>query len=161
MVTPFNLINAVTISFAYPALTSNTAPLSASCDNAIAVSPVQFAISAHTRFKSSVQSSKTGSSSLFGGSMHTSSLICAKIDASSATTSTMPASLLWKSAAEVSHLLISFPSSALGAFTNSFAFFSSINVKSVSVGIRARPPPQLPKMAVICGITPELSTCFL
>ena len=42
-----------------------------------------------------------------------------------------------------------------GAFTKSLALFSSINVKSVSVGIRARPPPQEPKIAVICGITPE------
>ena len=32
--------------------------------------------------------------------------------------------------------------------------------KSVSVGISARPPPQLPKTAVICGITPDASVCF-
>ena len=35
---------------------------------------------------------------------------------------------------EVSHLEISLPSMALGELTKSFAFFSSIKVKSVNVG---------------------------
>ena len=35
-----------------------------------------------------------------------------------------------------------------------------MNVKSVSAGTRASPPPQVPKMAVICGITPDAIACF-
>ena len=81
--------------------------------------------------------------------MDTSCLIFAKIVSSSATTSTIPLSLLWKSAVDESHLEILFPSSALGEFTNNFAFDFSIKVTSVSVGINARPPPQLPNIAVI------------
>ena len=89
------------------------------------------------------------SSSLFAGSIATSSLICARTDASSATTSTIPASSLWNLAAAVSHFETEFPSSALGEFTNNFALEPSMKVKSVKVGIRASPPPQLPKTAVI------------
>ena len=89
------------------------------------------------------------------------SLISAKISASSATASTIPTFSLWKSALDVSHLEISFPSNALGAFTNNFAFLLSMKVKSVKVGTKASPPPQLPKIAVICGITPDANVCFM
>jgi len=47
------------------------------------------------------------------------------------------------------------PLSALGAFTNSFADLSSMKVKSVIAADTAMPPPQVPKIAEICGITPE------
>ena len=55
-VTPFNLINPVTISFAYAAFVSKNILSSAIIDNATDVSPTQFASSADARFKSSVQS---------------------------------------------------------------------------------------------------------
>ena len=76
----------------------------------IAVSPAQFSRPSHTLFKSSAHSSNAVLSSLFAGSMETSSLICARISASAAVTSTMPASSLWNAAEEVSHLEISLPS---------------------------------------------------
>jgi len=44
--------------------------------------------------------------------------------------------------------------------TNNFALDSSMKVKSLSAGTTARPPPQLPKIALICGTTPEASTSF-
>jgi hypothetical protein len=53
-----------------------------------------------------------------------------------------------------------FPSSAFGEFTNSFPSLFSINVKSVSPGTTARPPPHIPKTAVICGITPDAIACL-
>ena len=118
-------------------------------ESAIEVSPTQFSRSAQTLFKSSVHSSYEASSSLLPGSIVTSSRIFAKMLSSSATTSTIPLCVLWKSAVEESHLEALFPSSALGELTNNFAFAFSIKVKSVKVGNSARPPPQLPKTAVI------------
>ena len=69
--------------------------------------------------------------------------------ASSATTSTIPLSSDWNLADAESHIATVFPSNALGAFTNNFAFYSSMKVKSVMVGKRPKPPPQVPKIAVI------------
>ena len=125
------------------------------------VSPAQFSNPSHILFRSSVHSVYDIVSSLLAGSRDTNSLICASTSDSDATTSTSPASPLWKAAEEVSHLEISFPSIALGEFTNNFAFFSSIKVKSVRPGTTARPPPHVPKIAVIWGITPEAFTCFI
>ena len=125
----------------------------------IAVSPAAFARSAHTRFRSSLQSS-TASSSLFAGSSVTSLRKPERTSSSLPVKSTSPASSLWNFADAVLHLETSFPSSAFGEFTNNFAFLLSMNVKSVRAGISAIPPPQVPNTAVICGITPDASTCF-
>ena len=67
---------------------------------------------------------------------------------------------LWYFAAEVSHLEISFPASAFGEFTKSFPLFSSMNVKSASPGTTASPPPHIPKIAAICGTTPDAIACL-
>ena len=130
-------------------------------DNTIAGSAAAFSRSAHTLFKSSVHSSNAPSSSLFAGSKHTNSRICCISSASSATTSTIPTSSIWNLADAVSHFETSLPAMAFGEFTNNFALAASMKVKSVNVGIIARPPPQLPKIAVICGITPEAFVCFI
>ena len=125
------------------------------------VSPAQPASSSFTRFRSSVHSTISLPSLLLAGRNAIRSLILVRIVASSATTSTIPLSSDWNTALEESHFATEFPSSALGALTKSFPFFSSMKVKSVSVGNRASPPPQLPSTAVIWGITPEASVCFM
>ena len=78
------------------------------------------------------------SSSLLHGKMLTNVRISERISSSVPTPSTRPVFSLW----------------------NNFAFFSSINVKSVRAGTKDKPPPQVPKIAVICGITPDASDCF-
>ena len=93
------------------------------------------------------------SSSLFAGRMLTKVRMLSNSSSSCATTSTIPASLLWNAAFAVFSVLL--PSNAFGELTNSFAFFASINVKSVRAGTTAIPPPQVPKTAVICGTTPD------
>ena len=80
--------------------------------------------------------------------------ISERISSSVPTPSTRPVFSLWNFAEDVSHLSTVFPGIAFGEFTNNFAFFSSINVKSVRAGT------QVPKIAVICGITPDASDCF-
>ena len=94
------------------------------------------------------------------GSMQISERMSERISSSVPTASTRPADSLWNFGEAVSHFWTVLPGIALGEFTNSFAFFSSINVKSVSAASAARPPPQLPKIAVIWGTTPEAIVCF-
>ena len=149
-VTPSRRKKPVTMFLAYPAFTSKKLLSSARMDRATDVSPTQPAISGFTRFRSSVQSSKKlASSSLLAGRKLTSSLTFSRMVASSATTSTIPLSSAWNLAEEESHLVITLPPRALGAFTNSLAFFSSMKVKSVMVGNSPKPPPQVPNTAVI------------
>ena len=100
------------------------------------------------------------SSSLLHGKMLTNVRISERISSSVPTPSTRPVFSLWNFAEDVSHLSTVFPGIAFGEFTNNFAFFSSINVKSVRAGTKDKPPPQVPKIAVICGITPDASDCF-
>ena len=158
-VSPLSLIKPVTMSLAQFLLTSKKALSSASSARARDVSPTAFAIVSLTLLRSSVHSS-SATSSLLAGRRDTNCLIWSRTEASSPVTSTIPASSLWNLAEAVSSLDVKLPSSALGLLTKSFADFSSINVKSVRVGTTAIPPPHVPKIAVICGITPDASTCL-
>ena len=74
-------------------LSQKNSPLSAILERAMAVSPVQPAISSHTLFRSSVHSLKLSLSSLFSGSMLTSVRICPRISSSVPMPSTSPVSL--------------------------------------------------------------------
>ena len=96
---------------------------------------------------------------MLAGKIDTKARISERISSSDPIPSTRPF-VLWYTAEDVSHFAISFPGSALGELRNYFAFFSSINVKSVSAGTTESPPPHVPKIAVICGITPEAIACF-
>ena len=109
----------------------------------------------------SVQFSCLSVSVLHDGSISTRLLIVPRTSSSvSNTPSTLAVFSLTYSAVAVSSLTTLFSSNALGLFTKSFAPSFVMNVKSVSVGIRAAPPPHVPKIAVICGITPDANDCL-
>ena len=158
-VIPFKRINPVTMSFAKSLFVSKKIFSSARIDNASAGSAAAFSRSTHTRLRSSVPSSYASLSSLFAGKRHTNERISSMTSPSVPTISMIPLSLLWKAALDVSHFLISLFSIVFGELTKSFPV-CAINVKSVIAAAVASPPPQFPKIAVICGITPEAMTCL-
>ena len=77
-----------------------------------------------------------------------------------ATKSTTPVVFAWNTALVYSSIVASLSFKAFGLFTNNFAFLFVITVKSARDGITAVPPPHVPNIAVICGITPDACDCF-
>ena len=146
-------MNPVTIFFPKSFFTSKKSPLSAICAAICEASPDSVERFGVERFRSSVQSQTSPSSSLLQGRNPRSLRTAAITSSSLPVKSTFPASA-WKEAELVSFLSALFPSTASGVWTKSFAP-SDISAKSESAGIKERPPPHVPNTTVICGITPE------